>query len=166
MSKHSPSLLRSCTLTWIASAAFYLTLISSYGWREYVAAAATAALATTGAVVFSRSGKVAFHLRFRDLLQAWRIPAYAVTGTWEVLRALGRQLFSSGAPSVLAAVPFDPGDKQNLADAGRRALVLSYSTATPNSIMLGMTDQEEWLLYHQVLPSEVHAMTKNLGARP
>jgi multisubunit Na+/H+ antiporter MnhE subunit len=154
-------------LTWIASVAFYLALISSYGPREFVAAALTAILSTAAAVVFSRSGKVVFHLRWRDIVQGWRLIWYAFSGTFEVLQGLFQQLFTAkGAASVVAAVPFDLGDKQNIADAGRRALATSYTSATPNFVILGYTDQEHWLLYHQIVPGEVLTMTEKLGARP
>ena len=154
-------------LTWLASAGFYLLLISSYGLREYVACAGTAVLAATGALVFSRSGKVVFRLRFKDILQAWRLPWYVLSGTWEIMQGLAKQLFTSkGAASVVAAVPFDVGDRDNLADAGRRALAITYTCVTPNFLILGMVDQEQWLLYHQVTPGEVLTMTEKLGARP
>jgi hypothetical protein len=162
-----PSLLLSGFLAWIASAAWYLALVSSYGVREFIAAAFTAVLAALATMVFARTAKVAFHLRWRDLLQAWRLPGCVLSGTWEIMRGLAKQLFTSrGASSVVAAVPFDVGDRENLADAGRRALAITYTSGTPNFLILGIVDEQQWFLYHQIMPGDILTMTKNLGARP
>ena len=154
-------------LTFLANAGLYLAFTSNVDAREAVAAVPVAAVATVAVLVVAHAGKVSFRFRPRDVAQAWRMPWYALTGTGEVLKGLAMQLFTSGgAPSFLAAVPFDVGEKDDVADAGRRALAVTYTTATPNFVVLGVIEEQRLMLYHQIVPGDVIAVTRKLGARP
>lgn len=158
-------------LAWFAVAALalaglYLLFTDDADIRELMASVVVAALALSAALVMARGGDIHFHLRMRDLIQAWRLPWYAVSGTVEVLQGLARRLAGARrAPSFLAAVRFDVGGADP-AEAGRRALVVTYTTATPNFIVLGPIPEQHLLLYHQIIPGDVRKMTANLGARP
>jgi hypothetical protein len=148
-------------------ALLYLAFTDNVGWRELFASAITGAISVIAAIVFARAGQLRFSFRMRDVVQAWRMPWYAVSGTVEVLQGLAKQLFSpGGAPNYLAAVRYDMGSRDDPADCGRRALEITLSTATPNFIILGFVDRQDLLLYHQITPGEVRVMTRKLGARP
>jgi hypothetical protein len=148
-------------------AVLYLAFTANVGWRELIASALAGMLSAASAIIFAHAGKVKFSFRIRDVLQAWRIPQNVVSGTIEVLRALATQLFTArGADSAVRAVRFDMGDKDDPRDAGRRAMAITYTTATPNFIIMGMVDQQQLMLYHQIVPGKVRKMTRNLGARP
>ena len=103
------------------------------------------------------------------LLMAVAIPGTgeSVSGTVEVLHGLAKQLFTAGgAPSFLAAVPFEIGSQDDPTEAGRRALATTYTTATPNFVVLGLVNEQGLMLYHQIIPGDVLTMTRRLGARP
>lgn len=157
---------------WIAVAcllhcALYLAFTEDLDVRELVAMVLTGAVATVAALVFATAGKVRFGLRLRDVAQAIYVPRYVIRGTGEVLHGLARQLFTrGGAPSVVAAVHFDIGPERSPQDAGRRALAISYTTATPNFIILGLVKEQKLMIFHQIIPGEVPSMTRNLGAKP
>jgi hypothetical protein len=146
--------------------ALWLGYTNNVGYREMIAGGVAAVIATTGAVVFAMQGGACFRFRWRDVLQAVYLPWFTLQGTWEILRALGKQLFTrAGAPSVIAAAPFDVGG-DDPSSAGRRALAIGYTTVTPNFIVLGIFRDERLMLYHQILPGKVLSMTRHLGARP
>lgn len=151
---------------WLASAVLYLLYAAKLDADELIAAAVAGVLASLATAVFARLGLVHVRPSAADLMQAWRIPGYVVTGTIEVLHGLLQQLFTrTGAPSALRAVRFEAvGDDAH--SAARRALALTYTTLTPNFLVLGIVAEQRLLLYHQIQPGEVLLMTRNLGARP
>ena len=153
--------------TFAAHAGLYLAFAANVGVREIVAAALAAVVVTTAVLVFARAGQVSFRFRPRDLAAAWRMPWYALSGTAEVLRGLWKQLTDpNGAPSFLASVPFDMGEADGRRDAGRRALAVTLTTATPNFVVLGLVEEQGVMLYHQIVPGDVTRITRQLGARP
>lgn len=145
--------------------AFYLACTNNTGYRELITGFLVALTATIATLVFASVGKVEFRFHIKDVLQAWRMGWYAIDGTFEVLQGLCKQLFTrAGAPSFVAAVPFTIGNDNSLYSHGRRALAITYTTATPNFIVLAIIEDQKLLLYHQIVPGEVLTMTRNLGA--
>ena len=104
--------------------------------------------------------------QWRAIAQIFRLPEYVVTGTWEILAVLGRQIFlRKPAQSLFHSVPFENcGDDDE--SAFRRALAIAYTTATPNFVVVGIDRKKKLLLYHQIQLSRIPEMTKRLGARP
>ncbi len=101
------------------------------------------------------------------LVQAWRLPWLMVTGTFEIYRVLFRHLFTRHkAESLMLAVDFDPGERDDPRDALRRALAIGYTTMAPNFVVIGIDQRKRRMLYHQMARSDVPVMTRKLGARP
>lgn len=149
----------------IGLAGLYLAFTSNVGWRELITSVLVGVISTVASLVFSTAGDVRFRFRFRDVIQGWRLLWYAFSGTFEVLHGLMKQLFTrDGAPSFLAAAPFQMGEKESPVEAGRRALAVTYTTGTPNFVVLGLVEEQRLLLYHQIIPGEVLTMTRKLGA--
>lgn len=152
--------------TYVALYGVYLLFVSTLTKPELIAGIATALLATIASGVFGAVGIVHFTPTLRQLLEAWRLPYYAVQGSWELAKAFAKQLFTKqGAESLVRAVQYEVGDDGPHA-AARRALAVTYTTLTPNFVVLGIAHQQQLLLYHQVLAGDVLQMTINLGARP
>ncbi len=150
---------------WFVQVGLWLIYVSQFNTWELLVGTAAAGLATLGAAVFQRVCSVNFRPSLRQAAEIWRMPGYAVSGTWEILQGIGKQLFSKRrAPSYLASVPFAVGSEEP-ADVGRRALAVVYTTMTPNFIVLGVIREQGLLLYHQIIPGEVLQMTQNLGAK-
>jgi multisubunit Na+/H+ antiporter MnhE subunit len=141
-------------LTWLVHWGLWLAYTANVGFRELIAGA-TALVSTIAMWVFLCQSKVKFKLRWRDIIQGWRLPWYAIDGTLEVMHGLAKQLFTrNGAPSFTGTVPFDVGG-DDPESAGRRALAISYTTITPNFVVLGIIPEQRLLLYHQIVPGEV-----------
>lgn len=63
-----------------------------------------------------------------------------------MFKALGKQLFTKkGADSLIRAVPFEVGD-DDAHSAARRALAVTYTTLTPNFVVLGIAHKQALLL--------------------
>ena len=144
----------------------YLLFASQLIKSEVVGGIGAAIAATVAAGVLGTVGTVKFRPRVGDVLEAWRIPYYAVQGTFELFKALGLQLFTSrGADSLVQAVSYEVGG-EDPTDCAPRTLALLYTSMTPNFVVLGVVHKQRLLLYHQVVRGDVLQMTINLGARP
>lgn len=156
----------SWVITYVVLYGVYLVFVSTLTTPELLAGIVAAAVATIASGVFGTVGVVQFRPTLRDLLQIWRVPYYAVMDTAKVLGSLARQLFTRrGADSLVRAVPFEVGGADDAA-AARRALAVTYTTLTPNFIVLGIAHKQALLLFHQIQDDEVPQLTINLGARP
>jgi hypothetical protein len=145
--------------------AVWLALTQRGAPSELGVGAAVAALAALAShVVWSRNGAT-FWGAGRLLAAGWQVAWYAVTGTFEILGVLFRQLAGRRAPSLLLSVRFDAGGGDAPARA-RRALAVAYTSMTPNFIVLGVDRERGLLWYHQLERSDVPDMTRKLGARP
>lgn len=143
----------------------WLAYTNNVGIREIIAGVAAAGISTVAVSLFAIQGKLRFAFRSRDLFQAIYLPGYALEGTWEILQALCKQLFTSkGAASFTGAVRYDVGGDDPLS-AGR-ALAVTYTTLTPNFIVLGIAHDQKLMIYHQIIRGKILTMTRNLGARP
>ena len=98
--------------------------------------------------------------------QAWRLPWNICKGTGELFIAAYNQISRrKGADNYLATVAFQYGGDDSRS-AARRMLAVSYTTLTPNFIVLGLVPEAKLMLYHQVQKGEVSQLTQNLGATP
>ena len=158
------SIALSWTLQLTAYLGLWFVLAGAASRAELLAGLACAAVAATVSERVWKEPLARFHGDLRLLGQFWRMPYYAVQGTWEILGVLAKHLAGKPAPSLLRAVPFDAGREDARRDATRRALAVAYTTATPNFVVLGIDQERGLMLYHQLKPSEVLQMTRNLGA--
>ncbi len=110
--------------------------------------------------------RITVDIRFRieDLVQIWRMPAYLITGTWEILSVLALDIFSiPPAESLFRAAPFE--QNEGPIAVSRRVLAVTYTTATPNFIVVGIDCETYRMLFHQLKRSDVLTMTRRLGAQ-
>jgi hypothetical protein len=157
--------------TWViaAVAAFanlglYLAFAANVGFREFVAAVLVAPIATTAAWVFASAAKIRFQFRFADIAQIGHVPWQVIVGTITIYKALaGKLLAQTPAASLLGEARFDRGNAGDLSARGRRALAITYTTLTPNSIVIDILEHPPRLLYHQIAARPLPPMTQNLG---
>lgn len=108
-----------------------------------------------------REMKVPFVPSFQQLLTAWRLGWYVLTGTWEMVVILSRTLAGTKRPGShfrAAKFPLAPGAK----GAAQKILATAYMTSAPNFIVIGADGK--WLLFHQIEPSGVPRLIKDLEA--
>jgi hypothetical protein len=132
---------------------------------EWVLGLASATLATIGVVVFYCCADIRFRPTIPMILEGWRLPGYVISGSWEIFKALAKQLATAkGADSHLAAIPYESCE-DNPRAAARRTLEVTYSASTPNFVIVGIVREQGLLLFHQILKGDIRQMTQNLGAK-
>jgi hypothetical protein len=108
--------------------------------------------------------RVEFHLA--DIIQGWRIPWYIVSGVYEVVVILVKDLLGiKRADSFYRVSGFRTGNSDPQLVA-RRVLATFYTTMAPNFIVIGIDVKQSRMLFHQLERSSVPLMTKALGAQP
>jgi hypothetical protein len=107
------------------------------------------------------------HLKFRarDLLQAWRIPWYIANDTFVITAVLIKDLLHlAPARSYYRVSGFD-SSLHDPVRAARSILAVAYTTASPNSIVIGIDPAQSRMLFHQLQRSSTSRMTRRLGAK-
>jgi multisubunit Na+/H+ antiporter MnhE subunit len=100
----------------------------------------------------------------RGFAQAWRLPWIVLTGTGEMLAVLARQLFAGvPAPSLLFETPY-AADADDGHDATMRALATTYTSISPNFVVIDIDREQGLLMFHQIAESETPELTIRLGA--
>ncbi len=150
----------------IAAAMFVLWLVFVAGFKPQemlVGALSTAASAAFLAFVWqARPAQV--NLRPSDLAQIVHVPASIAQDALLVVRVLWQDLTGRRkAESVYAVYGFEASERDRLL-RGREVLAVTYMTASPNTIVLGVDQRERLLLLHQLKATSLPAMARDLGA--
>lgn len=124
------------------------------------------AIAAYATLLVRKEQALSFSPTWGQLLQGVRLLWYLLSGTWEIVVVLGKQLLGiERAKSLWQTKPFDVGG-EDANSIARRVLAIAYTSAAPNFIVGGIDKKRGLMLYHQVEKSGVPVMTQKLGARP
>jgi hypothetical protein len=134
--------------------AFYLLLIDTTSSPELYAGAAAALLAALGCAAANRNGLrgvSAVPVRPAAIARALlQIPADIAL----VSAAALAQLVSPRTPrGEMRVIPFRHGDTEGGSDMGRRALTEAVGSLAPNTIVIGIDEEHDLLLAHQLRAS-------------
>jgi multisubunit Na+/H+ antiporter MnhE subunit len=144
----------------------WIVFVGKVKWNELIVGVAGSAVAASATQIVWAQHVAAFRDHGGWVLEAWRLPKYMITGSWEIFTVLFRQLFGGRpAESLLLAVPYEAVGEDD-ASAARRALAITYTTSTPNFVVVGIDRERRQLIFHQIKRSKILQITKNLGARP
>jgi hypothetical protein len=133
------------------AAGFYLLLIDITVLPELYAGLAAALIAAAGCEVARLGGLGGTSVRPKWVLRGWRAVAHVPGDVWWVSVAALEQLVApQRRRGVLRAVAFDFGEPDQAADAGRRALAEALGSLTPNSIVIGIDQERNLILVHQL----------------
>lgn len=142
----------------------WMMFVSQTQTNEMVAGLAAALIGAVADATLKATGYAKFKPKFKWLLLiTWEV-WYVLSGTWAIMVALARHLAGKKSEAQFKAVKFDAGgdDAESWA---RRTLVTAYATIPPNFIVLGVDVDKDILLVHQVSPTGVPEIAKQLGAR-
>jgi hypothetical protein len=144
--------------------AFYLLLIDTTSSPELYAGAAAALLAAGVCAAANRNGlrgvrarRVAPRRAVRALAQ---IPADIV---WVSSEALAQLVSPRPVRGRWRVVPFRHGQTDDTGDMSRRALAEAVGSIAPNTIIIGVDEQRDLLVAHQLRPSGGPERTDVLG---
>jgi hypothetical protein len=104
------------------------------------------------------------HLEVReeDFAQGWRIPLYVVSGVYEIIAILAKDLFGvKRADSFYRVSGFRTSNSDPKLIA-RRVFATFYTTMAPNFIVIGVDYRQSRMLFHQLERSSVPRMTQAL----
>jgi multisubunit Na+/H+ antiporter MnhE subunit len=145
---------------------FWIVFVGTFSAHELEVGIIAALLAVAGTAVIDVQYPSRFAPSIGELLACWRLPWYLVSGTWEILRVAAMDFFGiRRAQSLFLVVPFDSGKLNDERAVARRVLAVSYTTMTPNSVVLGINVAGQKLLVHQFERTPMSRMTRSLGAQ-
>lgn len=134
--------------------AFYLLLIDNTTSPELYAGAAATVLAAAVTAGACRHGLRGARVRARWVLAAWRAMAQIPSDIlWVSLAAVQQLVSPRPVRGRLRAVPFRHGARHAGGDMGRRALAEALGTMAPNTIVIGIDEEHDLILAHQLRPS-------------
>jgi hypothetical protein len=139
------------SLGWLFSAALYLLLIDITDEPELLVGAGAAILAATALELVREQGVVGEGLRIRWLARSYRpllrIPVDIALVSFAAIRQLGRR---ESARGVFRVTPFRSAESEPL-KLGQHGLALGFGSLAPNTIVIGVDEQRELILVHQLI---------------
>lgn len=140
-------------VAWLLAGALYLLLIDTTSLPELLVGAVAAALAASGFELAREQQTVGgLTARVRWLVRLYRpvknVPADIAMLSLLAVRQLLRPRPVNGK---FRAVRFRCGDEEEL-ETGRRAIVESFGSVSPNTIIVGVDGEHELILGHQLRP--------------
>ena len=149
-------------IQWLCMMALWFAFVSKVELAEGLIGAFAAAAAATGDLVIRRQGFAKFRPKARWFLAFWREPWWVLNGTAVIFWALVRRLIVRKNPeSSFRLLDFDAGRAGGRA-AARRALALILTTLPPNSVVIGINQDEDSMLVHQLQQSAEPEVMKEL----
>jgi hypothetical protein len=138
------------TIGWVLAASLYLLLIDITDLPELIVGAGAAVLAATALELAREQGIVGESIRWRWLLRLYRplmkVPVDIAIVSLMALRAVADRRPHHGS---FRALPFASGGKPQLA-TGRRALAEALGSLAPNTFVVGIDEDRELILAHQL----------------
>ena len=140
--------------SWIAFFISYMLLVGVWVAEELIAAALVAAVSATVAEIVRVQDIRKFWPRLRWILRAYRLPPSILADCGVVFRALWRHLVKrEEINGAFRAFRIPIGGEGGRA-AARRALLNAAISITPNTYVVGIDEESEVVLVHQLVPCE------------
>lgn len=152
-------------LVFSVSYAMWVLFVGSTAAHELLVGLVMAGLATAFGCFVGRSSKLEVRFRWVDVKQGWRIPWYAAVDSWAITEVLLRDLFGGARAEGVYRVCGYAGGERDPVKVARAVLMTGYSTATPNSIVIGIDTAQDRMLFHQMQRTEMTEMGRELGAK-
>ncbi len=135
--------------------AFWLTwmlLVGTWVLQEMVAGLVAAAAAASVAELVRVQDIRQFRPRLRWILRAYRLPPLILSDSFVVLLALWRHVTGKQPIDGAFRAFKHPVAGQGGRAAGRRALLNAAISVTPNTYVVGIDEDREQVLVHQLVP--------------
>jgi len=153
-------------LSILVMVAEWILLVAGVKRDEMIVGALSVVAAALFLQLVYRTEHQKLDIRLRDLASCWRIPGYIIGDTWVVTVVLLKDLLGiRRASSFYRVCGFKTGKYDPLL-AARRVLATTFTTLTPNSIVIGIDYEQSRMLFHQLQRSSISKMTQELGALP
>lgn len=152
-------------IAWVACWISWLVLTDNSGWREMLVGACASTISLLAIAVFVRKTKWTFRVRLKLLKEAIHVPPQLFTDTELLAFTVVRRMFGARPASGIMAVPFRRG-ANTPSSRMRRALAITYVTVTPNTLVLGISQDPELFVLHSIVPKPLPQFMACMGAEP
>ena len=150
---------------WIVLTLLWLVLVGKPEWSEIWIGLAASALAAATATRVNGKNFARFAPEIRWILAGWRIPGYLVGDAVLIYAALFERLFSrKPTASRILALEFPSGGSDERS-ATRRALAIILTNMSPNFLVIGIDQQQNLMLVHQIRATGVPKLTQILASK-
>jgi multisubunit Na+/H+ antiporter MnhE subunit len=137
---------------WVLLMSLWVWIDDSLDLAELVVGAAVAALGALLAELAQYQSGSHIRIRFEWLLHAWKLPGQVVRDTGIIFAALWRTITSGHQPpSGFRDVPVQWGDESPEGDT-RRTLLIAATSVAPNTFALGLDQERNVMVVHQLVP--------------
>ncbi len=113
------------------------------------------------------SSTLRIQLKWRDMLTGWRLPAEVIRDQVTItLVLLADILHLKPISARFRAAPFHCSDhcSEDTPEAtGHRVIATAYATTTPNTIVIGIDENQNQMLLHEMRPGQVSTVARILG---
>ena len=150
---------------WIILALLWLLFLGKLEWSEIWIGMGASALAAGAATSVNGKNFARFYPETRWMFAGWRIPGYLVWDAVLIYAVLFEFLFSrKPTGSRILALPFPSGDSDERS-ATRRALAIILTTLPANSLVIGIDQQQNLILVHQIRATGTPKLTQILATQ-
>lgn len=163
MSLASPNLRLAvrCAIEWIAFLLLWLCFTFSLSVAELVSGAACASLTVLALEITFRAQPLCFGPTKGMWSQMRYLPLLIAKGVWALVTVLWNRMRGRRSESVFRDISFH-ATGSNPHAAAKRALVVSFCTTPPNSIVVGIDLETNEMLLHQVKKTLLPEIIRNL----
>ncbi len=144
----------------------WILLVAGVKPHELIVGAAAVSAAALFLYQVKRSETLDMQFRVADVASGWRVPWYLAIDVWIITKVLVLDLLRIKRAGSHYRVWSFKTSKERPVQAARRALATIYTSATPNSIVVGVDYDQQRILIHQMERSKLTAMERELGAKP
>ena len=130
--------------------ALWLAFVGTLAAEEVLLGLVAAAVAATAADLVRAQDLVRFRMEARWLRGLGGIPWEVLRDTWLLAVALWRHLRGRPVRGAFRVVPF-PTEQDDARAAARRALATGIVSVAPNTMVVGVED-DQGMLVHQLVP--------------
>lgn len=157
-----PALLLTC----IAITLFvgWVWLVANLHLHEVIVGVVVVALSTAFCALVFRSSTLPLELRWRDILAVRHVPSEIARDTSSVIAILFRDLFRGQPAGSFYRVAGFQASRRDPVLVARAALAVTYTTLSPNMIVIGIDPEQGHMLFHQLQRDSVPTSTRSLGA--
>ena len=149
----------------LGSAALWILFVAGVKPQEMIVGAICISLTIAFSWYVAGQCSVEVRLRWTDVAQIRAVPWCILRDTGTILYVLAKDVLRvAPAESLYFAVPYTEISHKPAA-IGERVLAVLYTTATPNSIVIGIDLKTRQMLFHQLKKSDIPTMTRHLGAQ-
>lgn len=142
----------------------WIWLVASLHMHEMIVGAVVVALSTAFCGLVLRSATLPLELRWRDLSALRYVPREIAKDAWVVSSVLWRDLFMGECAGSFYRVSGFAAGRRDPILVARAALAITFTTLSPNMVVIGIDPTQGHMLFHQLRRDEVPSSTRALGA--